>query len=267
MSIATAILSLQQAKADIASAIEDQGVDTTGHGLADYATDIKEIKSGGSEEMENLLLKTISAIISDADDTDLTDEVLNLADIGTLTVKRLRPYAFAGIQFQEVILPPAGSASYTEIPSNCFTGSTVTDIVIPEGITTIGNNAMSNCFRLSNVSLPSTLTALQSSVFSSTPITDITLPQGLLTIGTSCFASSGLTKLSIPNSVTEAGNNMCSGATSLVTTKIRCAKLGSSSLSGVYKNCSSLKYVWISADCTTILGSNETMHLLPDAVA
>lgn len=256
MSIATAIQALQQAKADIASAIEDQGVDTTGHGLADYATDIKEIKSGGSEEMENLLLKTISAIVSDSDDTDLTDDILDLSSMGTLTIKSLRSYAFAGIRFQQVILPSAGSDSYTEIPNYCFNYSNLADIVIPEGITSIGNNAMAGCLRLSSVSLPSTLKTLQASVFSSTPITEIALPQGLLTIGNSCFANSGITELSIPDSVTEAGNSMCSGATSLVTAKIRCAKLGSTASNGAFKNCSALKYVWISSDCTTILGNS-----------
>lgn len=70
----------------------------------------------------------------------------------------------------------------------------VTELVIPDGITTINNYAFCGC----------------------TSITSLTLPEGLKTIGVDAFKGcSNITKLSIPSSVTAIGDNAFNGCTSV----------------------------------------------------
>ena len=101
----------------------------------------------------------------------------------------------------------------------------VTNLVIPEGVTSIGGNAFYRCEGITSVTLPSTLTAIGSNAFAYTNIesvaipasvteieegtfkhcanlTSVTIPEGVTTIGGSAFANSGLTSLTLPSTIT-----------------------------------------------------------------
>ncbi len=88
--------------------------------------------------------------------------------------------------------------------SNC---SSIKDIVIPDGVTSIGAYAFNKCFTLANVTLGSGITAIPNGMFSECDdIESIDIPDGVTSIGASAFANcERLGEIEIPDSVTEIG--------------------------------------------------------------
>ncbi|MBR3862311.1 MAG: leucine-rich repeat domain-containing protein, partial [Clostridia bacterium] len=57
------------------------------------------------------------------------------------------------------------SNNLTTIPSNTFTETAITSVVIPEGVTAIGFRAFADCDDLSQITLPATLAIIEGNVF------------------------------------------------------------------------------------------------------
>lgn len=85
----------------------------------------------------------------------------------------------------------------------------ITSLVIPSGVTVIGNNAFRNCGSLTAVTIPSGVIRLDSESFRDcTSLTSITIPNSVTDIGNSAFEScTSLTSITIPNSVTSIGEH------------------------------------------------------------
>lgn len=100
------------------------------------------------------------------------------------------------------------------------------DVIIPktyEGlpILGIGDRAFYNCTGLTNITIPKSVTTIDSAAFSGcTGLTSITIPENVTTIGTGAFAGcTGLTSITIPENVTSIGAaafGSCTGLTSIV---------------------------------------------------
>ena len=88
--------------------------------------------------------------------------------------------------------------------SNC---SSIKDIVIPDGVTSIGVYAFNKCFTLADVTLGKGIKAIPDGMFSECDdIESIIIPDGVTSIGASAFAyCEGIDEITIPNSVTEIG--------------------------------------------------------------
>ena len=128
----------------------------------------------------------------------------------------------------------------------------VTNLVIPNTITTIRSYAFENCSGLTSITIPNSVTTIRSSAFAGcSGLTSITIPNSITTIGYSAFEGcSGLTSITIPNSVTRIGDYAfcgCSGLTS-ITIGISVTSIGSSA----FYNCSSLTSITIPDSVTTI---------------
>jgi len=101
-------------------------------------------------------------------------------------------------------------------------GDKVTDLMIPDGVTSIGSLAFSGCTSLTNITIPDSVTSVGSGAFSGcTGLTSITIPDSVTVIRSSAFSGcTGLTSITIPDSVTVIGNNAFSGCTGLTSVHI-----------------------------------------------
>ena len=96
-------------------------------------------------------------------------------------------------------------ASVREIEVCCFSEcKNLKTVIFADGsaLKKLGYGAFEGCLSLSNINLPATLTALGSNLFRRCEsLEQIIIPYGVQKIGSYCFAESGLTSISIPESV------------------------------------------------------------------
>ena len=120
----------------------------------------------------------------------------------------------------------------------------ITDIVIPNGVTSISQRAFMDCKSLTSVTIPSSVTSIDSDAFyGCTSLTSVTIPDGVTTIGGGAFMDcTSLTSVTIPDSVTTIGGGAFLNCTSLtnVTIPDSVKTIGN----GAFKNCTLLKTVY-----------------------
>lgn len=82
------------------------------------------------------------------------------------------------------------------------------NVVIPDEVIKIGNNAFKYCKRLTNIVIPDSVTEIGRSAFSyCTSLTNVVIPDSVTEIGDSVFYDcTSLTSITIPESVTKIGN-------------------------------------------------------------
>ena len=128
--------------------------------------------------------------------------------------------------------------SVTSIGDYAFVScSGLTSITIGSGVTSIGYAAFGYCSGLTSVIIPNSVTSIGDYAFMScSGLTSITIGSGVTSIGYVAFGyCSGLTSVIIPNSVTSIGDNAfweCSGLTS-VTIGSGVTSIGDNAFDGV----------------------------------
>jgi len=100
-------------------------------------------------------------------------------------------------------LDHAGAAALIEQQGNKH-------VVIPEGITNIGQDAFKDT-SLTSVDLPSTLTSIGNLAFFNTPLTSVDLPSTLTSIGAGAFQDTQLTSIDLPSTFTSIGKSVFAG--------------------------------------------------------
>ena len=128
----------------------------------------------------------------------------------------------------------------------------ITNLVIPNSVTSINRNAFCGCSGLTSVTIPNSVTSIGNYAFyGCSGLTSVTIGNNVTTIGQYAFYNCrGLTSVTIPNSVTSIGNSAfegCSGLTS-VTIPNSVTSLGSSA----FRDCSGLTSVTIGNSVTSI---------------
>ena len=148
----------------------------------------------------------------------------------------------------------------------------ITDFVIPNDVTTIGDHAFSGCSSLTSVTIPNSVTSIGGSAFSGcSSLTSVTIPNSVTTIGGYAFSDcSFLTSVTIPNSVTSIGGGAFSGCSSLTSVTIPNSVITIEERA--FDGCSSLTSVTMSNSVTSIGGyaffgcSSLTSVTIPNSV-
>ena len=172
-----------------------------------------------------------------------------------------------------VSLDLSGTTGLIEIPDEAFDScNNLTNVIIPDGVTTIGYYAFSSCSSLTSVTIPDSVTSIGYSAFSGcSSLTSVTIPDSVTTIGGSAFDSCySLASITIPDSVTTIGDSAFYNCNSLtkVTIPDSVTTIGDSAFFG----CDNLASVTIPDSVTTIGDSafyncsSLTSVTIPDSV-
>ncbi|MBQ6780506.1 MAG: leucine-rich repeat protein [Treponema sp.] len=131
-------------------------------------------------------------------------------------------------------------------------------VLLPEGITSIGDSAFRNCTSLKKITIPESVTSIGSSAFyGCSSLTEIAIPENVTCIGSSAFfGCSSLREMDIPETVTSIESRAFYDCTSLA--KISIPNTVTSIGSEAFFGCSSLAEIAIPNTVTSI--GNRAFH-------
>ena len=160
-----------------------------------------------------------------------------LTELVSITMQIETKLIIEGKEITGELVIPEG---VTSIGKSAFCGcSKLTSITIPDSVTIIGEEAFAYCTGLTSITIPNSVTSIEAWAFSGCKgLTSIIIPDSVTSIGESAFyGCKGLTSITIPNSVTsikyKAFQN-CTGLTS-ITIPESVSNIGYNTFSGCEK--------------------------------
>lgn len=119
-------------------------------------------------------------------------------------------YGYSG---DDLLIIPEGT---TTIADNAYKDTNYKCVVIPDSVTTIGHYAFQNCSSLTNITIPDSVTSIGEYAFHNCDnLTSITIPNSVTSIGSAAFYyCDNLANITISNNITRidpvtfAGNNI-----------------------------------------------------------
>jgi hypothetical protein len=163
----------------------------------------------------------------------------------------------------------------TRIGTYAFASSGLYSISIPSNVTTIDTNAFQGCSGLTSITLPTNtnFTTINNYTFNECSLLrSINIPQYVTRIGTYAFASSGLTSISIPSSVSTIDTNAFLMCSSLSSINLPTNSNFTSINNDTFNECSSLRSITIPSYVTRIgtyafVSSGLTSISIPSSVS
>ena len=155
-------------------------------------------------------------------------------------------YGYSG---DDLLIIPEGT---TTIGDNAYRGKYYKCVVIPNSVTSIGKYAFDHCRFLTNITIPDSVTSIGYGAFGDCwAATSITIGNGVTSIGDYAFSScSHPTSITIPDSVTSIGNSAFSYCTGLKSITIPNSVTSIGGLAFSY--CTGLKSITIGNGVTSI---------------
>ena len=208
---------------------------------------------GGAEQPETVASTVKSGMCGDNLTWTLNDDgVLAISGTGGMTGYPPSQSPWAAAKIKSVVI----ESGVTSIGNNAFSNcSGLSSVEIPDSVTSIGYSAFSSCSNLTSVEIPDGVTSIGYSAFSyCISLTSVKIPNSVTNIGYSAFSNcSGLSRIEIPNSVTSIGDNVFVSCNSLssITIPNSITSIGQ----GAFAGCSNLASVEI-PDSVTSIGSS-----------
>ncbi len=157
----------------------------------------------GLDSLKKITSLTISGTINSYDIMMMRNQMPNLLDIDLSEASivandyeytkgyhskkdTLTAYSFTGTgtHIRKAILPN----TVTCIEQNVFNTPYLQEVVLPEGLLTIGEKTFYGCAALRSINLPESLTSIGESAFQGAGLTAVTIPANVQTIGGKAFA-------------------------------------------------------------------------------
>ena len=149
----------------------------------------------------------------------------------------------------EIVIP----SSVASIGDSAFSWcSSLSEIVIPSSVTSIGDSAFSRCDSLLEIVIPSSVTSIGDSAFYDCySLSEIVIPSSVTSIGKGAFSfCDSLSEIVIPSSVTSIGDNAFSSCDSL--SEIVIPSSVTSIGDWAFSSCDSLSEIVIPSSVTSI---------------
>jgi len=198
-------------------------------------------------EMTSVTNLTVTGIIDAQDFKFMRDGITKLT---VLNISGVTIQAYNGSGGTSTI----NSYPTNEMPAQAFYyRKSLTNVSIPNSVTSIGENVFCNCSGLKSIIIPNSVTSIGIMAFSyCSGLTNITIPNSVITIGDWTFGfCSGLTSITIGNSVTSIGNYAFHGC-SLYLTSITIPNSVTAIGDWAFGYCSGLKSITIPNSVTSI---------------
>ena len=94
----------------------------------------------------------------------------------------------------------------TSLGDHALSCPSLTSVMIPNSVTSIGDLAFYDCTSLTNFTIPASVTSIGEEAFAFCGLTNVTIPNSVISIGVAAFEACGLSSVTIPDSITSIGN-------------------------------------------------------------